>query len=337
MNEELTLAIEELRQRPTNISWFIPVLINNCDVPDRNIGAGETLRSLQWVKLYDNWNEGIRHILSVIQPNSAKVYELIQALANKSARVRINAANELGLLGGVADVAIPALIQALDDGNYTVCAVAAEALGKIGKATEQVIAKLLATIKRANPRYADLHAVHALAEFGKPGIHALIQATNFKDIQSLDEINKTLSSSGKPAIAPLLDALNSNSINIFALYSILSKIHDPNAIPELTEALHHKEALVRVAAAEALTSGMSKDFLRGGETNTKSVLSEVLSALIEGVHNSDKRIGRNAIEALSKIGDPASIRALKKAQNDQSEEIRSAATAALKQLGILNQ
>ena len=51
MNEELTLAVEELRQRPTDHSWFIPVLLDNCEVPNRNIGGGETLRSLQWVNL----------------------------------------------------------------------------------------------------------------------------------------------------------------------------------------------------------------------------------------------------------------------------------------------
>lgn len=69
MNEELTLAIEELRQRPTDTSWFIPVLLDNCEVPDRNIGAGETLRSIQWVKLYEDYTEGIQRILSVIRPD----------------------------------------------------------------------------------------------------------------------------------------------------------------------------------------------------------------------------------------------------------------------------
>ncbi len=52
MNEELTPAIEELRQRPTNRTWFIPVLLSNCEVPARSIGAGETLREIQWVELY---------------------------------------------------------------------------------------------------------------------------------------------------------------------------------------------------------------------------------------------------------------------------------------------
>ena len=51
MNEELALAIEELRQRPTDQSWFIPVLLDNSEVPNRRIEAGQTLRSLQWVSL----------------------------------------------------------------------------------------------------------------------------------------------------------------------------------------------------------------------------------------------------------------------------------------------
>jgi formylglycine-generating enzyme required for sulfatase activity len=66
--EELTLAIEELRQRPTDQVWFIPVLLSPCNVPDRDVGGGETLRSIQWVELYDNWDKGIQRIISVIQP-----------------------------------------------------------------------------------------------------------------------------------------------------------------------------------------------------------------------------------------------------------------------------
>ena len=67
MNEELTLAIEELRKRHTDRVWFIPVLLSNCDVPDRDIGAGETLRDFQHVDLYRDWNVGIQKIISIIQ------------------------------------------------------------------------------------------------------------------------------------------------------------------------------------------------------------------------------------------------------------------------------
>ncbi len=67
MHEEITQAIEQLRQRPADQPWFIPVLLSACEIPDRSIGAGETLRSIQWLTLYDDWDEGIRRIVAVIQ------------------------------------------------------------------------------------------------------------------------------------------------------------------------------------------------------------------------------------------------------------------------------
>ena len=68
VNEELTLAIEELRQRPTDRAWFIPVLLSKCEIPDRDIGAGETLRDFQHVELYKDWEAGIQQIVSVVSP-----------------------------------------------------------------------------------------------------------------------------------------------------------------------------------------------------------------------------------------------------------------------------
>ena len=56
MNEEITIAIEVLRQRPTDQAWFIPVLLDDAEIPSRSIGAGDSLRSLQWVRLDDNWS-----------------------------------------------------------------------------------------------------------------------------------------------------------------------------------------------------------------------------------------------------------------------------------------
>jgi hypothetical protein len=68
MNEEITQAVEQLRQRSVDKPWFIPVLLSNCEIPDRTIGAGETLRSFHWIDLYSDWNEGIKRILQVVQP-----------------------------------------------------------------------------------------------------------------------------------------------------------------------------------------------------------------------------------------------------------------------------
>ena len=68
MNEELILAIEELRQSSAGRVWFIPIKLNECEIPDRDIGSGETLNDFQHVSLYEDWNGGIQRILEVIQP-----------------------------------------------------------------------------------------------------------------------------------------------------------------------------------------------------------------------------------------------------------------------------
>ena len=72
MNEELTLAIDELHQRSTDQIWFIPVKLNDCEIPDRDIGGGKTLRALQYVNLYEDWDSCIRRIVEVIQPASSE-------------------------------------------------------------------------------------------------------------------------------------------------------------------------------------------------------------------------------------------------------------------------
>ena len=72
MNEELIIAIEELRQRPVDQAWFIPIKLNECEIPDRGIGGGETLRDLQYVNLYENWEVNLQRILEIVQSASSE-------------------------------------------------------------------------------------------------------------------------------------------------------------------------------------------------------------------------------------------------------------------------
>ena len=51
-NEELVLAIEELRRRRPQDSWLIPVRLDDCDIPEPDIGGGRTLASIQRVDLF---------------------------------------------------------------------------------------------------------------------------------------------------------------------------------------------------------------------------------------------------------------------------------------------
>ena len=69
MHEELTLAIEELRKRPKDRAWFIPVLFSG-EVPNLTISDGVTIRHIQWVDLSQGWDNGINEILSVVSPNA---------------------------------------------------------------------------------------------------------------------------------------------------------------------------------------------------------------------------------------------------------------------------
>jgi TIR domain len=67
MHEELTLAIDELRARPSEKTWFIPVLLNETHIPTKTISSAEDLSDLQVTRLYDNWTEGIGRILRVVR------------------------------------------------------------------------------------------------------------------------------------------------------------------------------------------------------------------------------------------------------------------------------
>ena len=42
-NEELTLAIEQLRRRPVDDPWLIPVRVDECEVPERDLSAAKPL------------------------------------------------------------------------------------------------------------------------------------------------------------------------------------------------------------------------------------------------------------------------------------------------------
>ena len=77
-NEELLLAIEELRQRRPDDPWLIPIRFDDCDIPDRIIGGGRTLASIQRADLFgDRADKDAKRLIAAIlrllrQPSNAK-------------------------------------------------------------------------------------------------------------------------------------------------------------------------------------------------------------------------------------------------------------------------
>jgi HEAT repeat protein len=208
MNEEVTLAIEELRQRPTDQAWFIPVLLDGVDIPNRTIGAGETLRSLQWVRLHEDWNDGIARILSAVRPDSAELHRLSASLADPSARVRIQAIDRIGNLGSLAQSLVDSLLGLLDDANDTVRAAAADAIRRLGIRSEDAVGRLRAVLKRGE-FYSSRHAAHALAQFGAAGVPALLEATTSRAYGVASHASQALAEiRAADAVPVLIDALN---------------------------------------------------------------------------------------------------------------------------------
>ena len=81
MNEELTLAIGELRKRPHNQAWFLPVLLSPGSLPYRDIGGGQTLHDIQYVELCGNWHAGLTQLLEVIKPQASTRNPQLRRLA----------------------------------------------------------------------------------------------------------------------------------------------------------------------------------------------------------------------------------------------------------------
>ena len=71
MNEEVRIAVDELRQMPRNRQWFIPAILDQCEVPDFEIGGGETLESIHRIDLSNDFDEGLNYLIKHLKDNGA--------------------------------------------------------------------------------------------------------------------------------------------------------------------------------------------------------------------------------------------------------------------------
>ncbi|HEX3791580.1 MAG TPA: toll/interleukin-1 receptor domain-containing protein [Pseudonocardiaceae bacterium] len=67
MNEELIVAVERLRRMPRHRSWFIPIMFQECKIPDHPIGPDETIaNTLQYVDFSLGWNAAFGQLTEVL-------------------------------------------------------------------------------------------------------------------------------------------------------------------------------------------------------------------------------------------------------------------------------
>jgi TIR domain/NACHT domain len=67
-NEEIALAVNQLRLRSPDIPWLIPVRLDDCAIPDLDIGYGRTLTHLHHADLFDvHYERGARQLITAIE------------------------------------------------------------------------------------------------------------------------------------------------------------------------------------------------------------------------------------------------------------------------------
>jgi hypothetical protein len=67
-NEEIALAVGQLRLRSPDIPWLIPVRLDDCAIPDLDIGYGRTLTHLHHADLFDmHYDRGARQLITAIE------------------------------------------------------------------------------------------------------------------------------------------------------------------------------------------------------------------------------------------------------------------------------
>jgi hypothetical protein len=66
-NDELVLAVDQLRLRRPDTPWLVPVRFDDVEVPDLDLGAGRTLNSIQRADLIgDTWDHGAAKLVAAV-------------------------------------------------------------------------------------------------------------------------------------------------------------------------------------------------------------------------------------------------------------------------------
>ncbi len=326
MNEELIVACEELRLRRRDTAWFIPVRLSDCQIPENVIGAGETLRDLQRVDLWQDWDEGIRRILDVAAPDGPVPDEVraeLIRLDSEDPGTRAAAALALGGLNHAA--AVPALRQSLHDAEATVRLRAVGALDNIDDLRADVAPALVRCLFDEDPDVRFL-ATSMLGDIG-PGaasaVPALVECLHDRGYQTAELAAWVLGRIGDaavPAVAPLIEWLCREGAAGRAAQRALDAIRTIGeaAVPPLTKCLQHEERQVRMEAACALGDIFGPP-------------AEAAPALIECLHDTDDERREQAAWLLGGIGDPgeAGISELTELLEDDCPHVRNTAREAL--------
>jgi HEAT repeat protein len=346
MNKELIWAINRLQEFSNNRAWFIPIKLNECEIPDLDIGIGQTLEALEYVELYKDWNAGVKRIIDVIKPITPELQRLIAALQSEDVAIRKAASeallkididnrilpvliealkyndiciNMIEVLVKIGKPAVPVLIQLLSNRNELVRRSTAEALGKIrDSSTVYVLIQALSDNDGWVRRYA-AEALVNIVDSDSSAIPELIQALSDKDNDVRKYFDNLLWRIGSPAVPALILALG-DSDHLVRRRAVETLAHigirrDSSTVPAFIKALSDKDVVVRRYATEAL---MSIGYID----------SSAATASIQASNDNNVNASRYTIKILLNIYNPA-VDALIQAQSDEDVMVRNNVALAL--------
>lgn len=192
-NEELTLAVDELRKRHPSQPWLIPVRFDDCEIPDRDLGGGRTFASLQRADLFgvnadvgaDRLIASVRRILgssgaaagsvgaSSVRPSSPQpepTFGIIAALPEEfvAMRAMIDRPQRLNVAGDRADYVVGAMPSTEPGGPHPVV------LTLLGETGNDAAASACANLVRSFPSVRCMLMVGIAAgipSLGRPDRH----------------------------------------------------------------------------------------------------------------------------------------------------------------------
>jgi HEAT repeat protein len=231
------------------------------------------------------------------QPEPVRV--LVEVWTGKPSQAQYLAAEVLGLMGPAAKAAIPALVKSVktedEDETGIVRSSAAEALGRIGAGTTEVVPTLMAALKDRRLRWAAAEALGRLGATAKVAVPALVKLMEDSNGRVQAALALWRIQQRPEAIAALVAALKEDKSTFPA--RALGEIGSgaKAAVPALRQALKQKNAALRAAAAQALWR-ISRD-------------RQVIEVLLDVLGHWDGGAQQTAIRTLGEIG-PAAKAAL---------------------------
>ena len=148
----------------------------------------------------------------------------------------------------------------------------------------------------------------------KKDVKGLIKALKHKDIDVWKRALRALGAIGKPAVEPLICALEDEHETVrWAAANALGEIGDARAVEPLIQALRDENRLVRSGALVAL-----------GKMGKPAV-----EPLIRALADKNSGVRWWVVATLRTVGDERAIEPLKQALEDEDALVRSAAKGAL--------